>query len=208
MLILDLDDTIFQTTSIQPEIFQPLVDIVENYCKKNFGIEKSKSVTEDLWHIPFDMVCKRYEIPSFIQDEFFEKMNTLNYQLKISTFKDYDELKSLDHRKVLVTTGFSKLQNAKIDALGIRSDFEKVFIDDPMDKNRIYKKGIFSNILKESGLDVRSVWVIGDNPESELKAGFELQLNTIQRLNKIQKQSSYAQFHIHSFSELKNIIIK
>jgi len=87
--------------------------------------------------------------------------------LNIKAFEDYKVIKTFRKKKVLVTTGLRPLQLAKIKALGIENDFEE--IDDPRLIPRTHKIDIFAQILLNSGKKVEDIWVIGDNPESEIK---------------------------------------
>ena len=206
MLILDLDDTIFKTNSMKAEIFEPAVLLIQGYFEKEYGEEKASEVIEELWKFPFDSIAQKYHIPQNIQIDFFKTLDEIDYQLNISTFEDYPQLKQLKKRKILVTTGFKKLQQAKIKALKIEGDFEAIFIDDPREKDRAFKKGIFEKILAKEKLQPEEVWVIGDNPDSELKAGKALGMNTIQRLKRKDSKAKNADYTIETFKELEMII--
>jgi len=206
MLIVDLDDTIFQTTSMRKDIFEPAISMVQNYCLETLGVKKAEQARLDLWRFPFDVIAEKYQLPSEIGEAYFRMMNEMDYELTIYPFEDYIELQQMDRRKILVTTGFKKLQSAKIEALNIKDDFEAIFIDEPHEKNRRFKKERSEHILKNLNLHPRDTWVIGDNPESELKAGKTLGMNTIQRLKPSTQKSSHADYVIHTFKELAKII--
>lgn len=100
----------------------------------------------------------------------------------------------------------TNLQKAKIEALGISSDFKDIFVDDPFDSNRKQKIGLFQEISKTKVPN--QYWVIGDNPESELKSGKSLGMNTIQRITEEQKVSVYSYYSIRTFNELEGILKK
>lgn len=206
MLILDLDDTIFETKSIPAKTFEPALVIIKDYYlqKENINL---KQLIEDLWINPIDVVFEKYQTPQSIQNAFFKKLQTLEYNLDIKTFEDYHLLKNLGRKKVLVTTGYQKLQWAKINGLGIETDFEKIYIDDPLDSNRKYKLGIFREVQELYKIPANDFWVIGDNPDNELAAGKKLGMKTIQRLKKGKEKSSEADFAIKSFDELLEILI-
>ena len=208
MLLLDLDDTIFETASIPHKVVEPAIVVVRTWFETEFGIEKANQIISALWKLPFDIVSRKYEIPNEVQADFFRKLDAIDYNLDIRPFDDYPELLKIPKRKILVTTGFLKLQNAKIDALKIRNDFEAIYIDDPREKNRRHKKGIFESILKNTNLPPSEFWVIGDNPNSELKAGRELGMRTVQRLKISREKSEVADFGIFGFEELGKLIIR
>lgn len=202
MLILDLDNTIFPTNSIQFDHFLPAVEIVEKHLLQNFDKAKTRSIIELLWSVPFDTVSKKYNFPEKVNADFYKTIQTLDYDFEIKTYADYPFLRKLEERKILVTTGFEKLQLAKIRALEIRNDFEAVFVDDPSDSNRIFKKGIFENILKKENLQPSEVWVIGDNPNSEIAAAKVLGIRTIQVMRPEANFQPEGDFSIESFEEL------
>ena len=108
--------------------------------------------------------------------------------------------------KILVTTGLSELQNAKIDALGIRDDFTRIIIDDPRIEPRNTKYKIFQEILKSTNKSADQIWVIGDNPKSEIAAAYNLGMNTIQRKSNTKTRSKMAKYYVSNFSELSNIL--
>lgn len=205
MLILDLDDTIFQTNSINPKIIEPAISIIENYYN---SIEtKVENIILDLWSKPIDIVFKKYKTPESIISDFYIEIEKIDYkQLKIKPFKDYQIIQSIKKRKILVTTGIQELQMAKIKALDIESDFESIKIDDPRLNPRKYKLDIFRKILDETEITPKEIWVIGDNPDSEIKAGKKLGMNTIQRKSETKKPSKYSDYQIKSFNELLNIL--
>jgi len=206
LLILDLDDTIFETKSINSKVFDPLLQLVHDYAFAKYDQEKTEQIIQALWHRPFDVVAKRFNFEKEIIGSFYDTINTLSFDLDIFPYPDYPFLKALPFSKVLVTTGFQALQKAKIKALQIESDFQSIYIDDPSQPNRIYKKGIFTKILNQSNLTPSQIWVIGDNPDSELKAGMELGMSTIQVIKGLTPKSSIADFHIESFEKISSII--
>lgn len=206
MLILDLDNTIFETNSISPELFNPIFEIIQSFYNSNGETEKATKIIAELWTTPMDSVFEKYTTPKVIQDQAYDKLNDLDFKLQIETYADYDVLNKFNHQKILVTTGFEKLQKAKIQSLKIESDFNKIFIDDPLSKARKYKLGIFKKILEQSQLEANEIWVIGDSVENEIKAGKKLGMNTIQRLKKGTEKSKYSDFGIETFHELIEIL--
>ena len=206
MLILDLDNTIFETKSMNPKIFQPILDIIISYYHSVNQSTIVPQIIEELWSIPMDEVFKKYNTPEKIQQQTYKTLNSIDYSLAITTYDDYAILKSMPHEKILVTTGYKKLQTAKIKALKIGADFKEIFIDDPLANNRKYKLGIFKDILQKENLKPNEVWVIGDSVENEIKAGHALGMNTIQRTKTGEKKSQFSNYGIASFQELESII--
>ena len=204
LLIFDLDDTLFETRSIDFKQFDDAWKIIKwHFIHSEY---KPEQIIEDLKDIPFDVVAKAYSFSNQLIEEIRSYFNTCRFTLNISVFDDYHWLQQLNGEKVIVTTGFTSFQHAKIDALGIRNEFPEIYIDDPLDHHRKFKKGIFRELLKNKGVSPERVWVIGDNPESELRAGKEMGFHTIQRLVKGREKSPYSDFAVDSFDLLSSII--
>lgn len=206
MLILDLDNTIFETKSIQPELFKPILEVIESYYHSINDLSLGKQLFQEFWSIPMDKVFEKYNIPHKTREEAFLKFNNIDFHLDIRTYDDYKILKNINKEKILVTTGYKRLQLAKIEALKINQDFKKIFIDNPNSQNRKFKYGIFKEILEQEKLNPHEVWVIGDSADNEMQAGKELGMNTIQRLRRGDKKSKFSDYGISTFFELDKII--
>lgn len=206
ILILDLDGTIFETKSMDMSIFDPARKIIEEFSIRTLGGEISNEIIEELKSYPFDIVANKYQFPNQLRQQFYKVIQGIDYDLAIKPYADYSALKQLNLEMYLVTTGISKLQKAKIEALKIASDFNDVFIDDPFEPRRKHKLGLFQEISESK--DPSQFWVIGDNPDSELKAGKDLGMNTVQRINQNQDRSKLSDYSIISFNELEEILLK
>ena len=207
MLLIDLDDTLFEVASIDPAIVAPAIQLLEEQAIALFGKEKTAQIIADSWKYPFHSVAEKYAIPLDLQNAFFQAMETLDFSnLQIQVFPDYTFLRAIQQPKILVTTGFSNLQQAKVDVLGIRDDFEAVRIDESKERKANGKLELFSDILQIKQLNPTDCWVIGDNPDSELKAGHTLGMPTIQRLKRGVEPATFVTFVIESFEELSNIL--
>ena len=206
MLILDLDNTIFETRSMDKSSFAIIIDMIRDLLTGKIGNNKVNALIEEFWHKSFDVVMNNFNVAVSIQKCLVDKINSLEFNLDISTYEDYHHLHNLGIEQVLVTTGFRSLQLAKVKALGIEQDFREIHIDNPYEEVRLYKKGIFEKIIENLNYSPKEIWVIGDNPESELKAAHELGLRTIQRIRPDDSKSTYAEYDISSFEELRQII--
>lgn len=197
-LILDLDDTIFPTNSIDPLIVKPFFDALEanNDVLSADKIEEAKGA---LWQRPFHVVAASYGFSQSMITKSLEALNQLHFDFDICTYQDYEHLKKLKLPKFLVTTGITKLQLAKIDSLGLQNDFEEIIIDDPTLTSG-GKVAAFRTIMQKYQYQANELLVIGDNPESEIKAGRELGIPTllIARKEMAQKQENT----IKSFEEV------
>lgn len=171
-LILDLDDTIFPTSSIDPQLVKPFFDSLErnNDVLSDVALRNAMA---DLWRRPFHVVAKAYGFSQHMIDQSLETLNSLEFSFDIHPYEDYTYLKALPLTKFLVTTGMTKLQEAKIQALGLENDFEEILIDDPMLRAGGKEKA-FSNIMQKYSYQPHELLVIGDNPDSEIRAAIAL----------------------------------
>ena len=204
-IILDLDDTIFQTKSMDAKIFEPFFKHLVLNLKPNFNQQGIERITSDLWQRPFDVVIKKYNIPLSTVTESIDLLENLDLHLKISTFHDYTFIKNLKTQKLLVTTGITALQIAKIKALKIENDFDKIVINDTLKESKT-KQDIFNDLKLELNLNPETTFVIGDNPESEIEAGNALNFITIQILRNNVIKGGNAKYYINSFAELDLLI--
>lgn len=206
LLLFDLDDTLFKTRSIGVEHLEGIFSQFRRLAASDYSEDSLDAIEKDLWSLPFDQVATQHQFSTDLRMLWSTLINETKFTFNIRPFPDFEYIKAISCRKVLVTTGFKHLQEAKITALGIASEFEDVHIDEIDNENRIYKSGIFKKIVSESGLNPKDHIVIGDNPESELKAGSELGLMTVQMAKFGQPTSQYSDHYIRGFEELVTIL--
>ncbi|WP_266205594.1 HAD family hydrolase [Pontibacter kalidii] len=174
-LIIDLDNTIFPVPSIGEELFRPFFHVLEESGEFKGDL---KDIKQDMMRIPFQKVAQKYKFSEQLKQQGDKLLQTLKYEKPIPPFEDYAELRALPQQKFLVTTGYTNMQQSKVEKLGIKDDFEEVHIVDPS-KSDLTKKDIFQSIVERYKYDTSEVLVVGDDPESELKAGRELGLGTV-----------------------------
>ena len=111
------------------------------------------------------------------QCEGIDLLKNMAYELPMQPFEDYRHIKTVDLPKFLVTTGFTKLQWSKVKMLGIEDDFVEIHIVDP-ETSKQTKRDVFADIMKMHNYKPEDILVIGDDPESEIKAAIELGIDT------------------------------
>ena len=175
VLILDLDNTVFPVRSIGDELFRSVYQlIIENgEYKGDFN-----HIRLEIMRRPLLLVAKDFSFSERLTNECLALFEDMTYSKQIETFKDYPEIRKYPCKKYLVTTGFPKLQNSKIKQLGIETDFEGIYIVDPVNSN-LTKKDIFQQIINDNSYPIKDVLVVGDDLNSEIKAGQELVIETI-----------------------------
>jgi putative hydrolase of the HAD superfamily len=204
-IILDLDDTIFKTRSMDSRVFEPFFADLRQRLKTHYTPQEVELIINDLWYHTWNIVMDHYHIPFEILCSSFEVLESLDPILDIAPYPDYEFIKRLPYPKFLVTTSLTSLQTTKIKALNIQDDFTKIVINDPF-RHRKTKQDIFAELASEFALVPGRTFVVGDNNESEIKAGNLLNMVTVQILREGVVKGNAARYHIHSFYELETII--
>lgn len=174
-LILDLDNTIYPVQSIGAALFAPLFDLIEDSGEMK---DRMAAVKDAIQRKPFQVVAAEFGFSATLKDEGISLLQNLRYNGPIKPFPDFILVRDLPQAKFLVTTGFTHLQESKIDGMQIRSLFREIHIVDPMRDTRT-KKDVFSDILTRYTFQPSEVLVIGDDPDSEIKAARALDIPTI-----------------------------
>ena len=190
--IYDFENTIFPVPSIGERLFAPLFNLIED---DGGYVGDFSTIKDAAMRQPFQAIAMKHNFSKQLTDKSIALLNDLSYDGPLTPFEDYEEVKKLPGDRYLVTTGFYKLQKSKIDASGVRNDFKEVYIIDPATSNKT-KKDIFKEILQSYGYQPNEVLVIGDDPDSEIKAGNELNIQTV----------LYDKYHRYSQTEATHLI--
>lgn len=198
-LILDLDNTIYPVHSVGEDMFRELFDMI--FSSKEYNGTKDE-VKAAIMRRPYFVVAKEFSFSERLYKEGFRLLQNMTYGKPMVPFADYQIVRDMPYTKFLVTTGFISLQQSKIDRLGIAGDFEKIFIVDPSRTNQT-KKDIFQKILTEFSYSKDELIIIGDDVNSEIKAGNELGIRTVVYDFAKEHLLTGSQHVIRSYSELK-----
>jgi FMN phosphatase YigB (HAD superfamily) len=182
--IFDLDNCLIDARSVGP-LFEPAFEAVR---RANQGALTPAVLDEALnqcWYTAFDLVADRYGFTPAMRAAGWDEFKRMEVRTPPQSYPDLGLVPRIPLRRYLVTSGFRRLQNSKIDSLGIRPWFEDVIIDaldDKDDENAPpHGKGpVFERIMAREGCAAHQVLVIGDNPLSELGAGRALGAVTVQ----------------------------
>lgn len=166
-LILDLDNTIYAVESIGEDLFKSLFDLIEESGEFSGDLQEIKA---DIMKKPFQKVASDYKFSERLSDEGTRLLQELTYEGRIGQFEDYEELRKIPLDKYLVTTGFRKLQQSKVDGMRLERDFKEIHIVDPATSD-LSKKDVFADIIHRQGYEEKEVLVVGDDPDSEIRAG-------------------------------------
>ncbi|MBS1522266.1 MAG: HAD family hydrolase [Bacteroidetes bacterium] len=178
-LILDLDNTIYPVSSISENLFADLFVILDQHAEI-INVDdggKVEKIKDEMTRRPFQHIADEFNLDKGVRDKMIDILRNMAYTQPMKTYDDYLHVRAVPLDKFLVTTGFSKLQWSKVKMLGIEDDFKHIHIVDP-DVNQQTKKDVFAEIMRTHNYTPGDLLVIGDDPESEIKAGRALGIDT------------------------------
>ncbi len=179
-LILDLDNTIYPVSSIADNLFGKLFRILDRYAGSiNISDnERVNKIKDEMTRRPFQHIADEFNLDDELRNKMIDVLKNMAYDLPVQPFEDYKHIRSIPLDKFLVTTGFVKLQMSKVKMLGIENDFKTIHIVDP-EINQQSKKDVFAEIMKKHNYQPKELLVIGDDPESEIRAAKALGIDTL-----------------------------
>jgi len=178
-VIFDLDNTIYPVSSIAGNLFNGLFAVLDQNAHTinqtdNDAVGKIK---EEMTRRPFQYIADKYGLAEHIRNKMTEVLRNMTYDEPMRPFDDYNHLRQIPLDKYLVTTGYLKLQYSKVRQLGIENDFREIVVVDP-DVSRKTKKDVFAKIMEKYGYEPQDLLIIGDDPDSEIKAALSLGIDT------------------------------
>jgi len=179
-LIIDLDMCILDTRTVGLHAFDSVID---TYSNSSLNDRIKRGIYSKLWNTSLGDIIDQYDIPADIAEQMRNAYSKLEVPDTVKSFGDEQCLKSINIYKILVTSGYKAYQESKIEKLNIEALFDEIIIDavDSHEKRK-GKQMIFQELLAKNAWQSNEVLVVGDNPDSELRAGKELGMVTVQTL--------------------------
>jgi putative hydrolase of the HAD superfamily len=161
---------------------------------------------QDIWRHSLDWVAAQYGFSQAMIAAGCHVFSALEVNRKLTGYGDLSILSELSAARFLVTSGFRRLQESKIEALELTPLFAAIYVDAIDEPDRVGKLGYFERILQDHELAAAEVLVVGDNADSEIAVGVRLGMPTAQTLRPGVPYAANASFHIRSLQELKALI--
>ena len=174
-LILDLDNTIYPVSSIGETLFAPLFELIE---KDKHVSDRIDEIKNEVMRRPFQTVAKEFNFSEELTNKGIEILKGISYKGKIEPFEDYKIIRELPIDKFLVTAGFTKMQQSKVDSMQLQRDFKEIHIIDSTTTKKV-KKDYFIEIVERNRYNKSEVMIIGDDLHSEIKAAQELAIDAV-----------------------------
>lgn len=201
LLIFDLDNTLFDTYN------QLGVKVLDKMILKmrQFGLTKEQElVLRQKYHITgFRILANQLGFSDEMKHIGMETYKNMDLS-KIKLFDDVKLIPALKQKKALVTSGLIDVQMRKVKILRLEGVFDEVVVDESNSHEN--KQRIFKDLMKKYKAKAYETMVIGDNPESELAAGNNLGIITVQVLRRSEMLKGKADYHVKDLHEVKKIL--
>lgn len=204
-IIFDLDNCLSPARQVG-DLFEPAFAAIRQANRGTLSEAALAAAIEDTWKHSLDAVAALHGFTPEMLTAGWNVLRTTTVPGTMRGYPDIGELERLPATRFLVTSGFRRLQESKIDALGIRHLFTAVHVDAIDEPGRQGKHGLFTGILRDHRLRVDDVLVVGDNPDSEIAAGNRLGIRTVQTLRPGVVRSDSATHHVTSLAELSALM--
>ena len=205
-LIFDLDSCLAAANEVGDTLFAAPFQAIRNANHGTVTEDRLQAAVADCWRFPFDSVAEKYGFSPAMRAAGFAEFRRVEVRQPMHGYGDLDALKHLPAQLFLVTSGFRRLQESKVKALGIAPWFTEICIDAIDEPGHQGKLQYFKALLQKHQLAPREVLVVGDNPDSEIAAGNQLGMTTIQILRPGVQPSPASTHRITSLSELKSLL--
>jgi putative hydrolase of the HAD superfamily len=205
-LIFDLDNCLAAAREVGEELFERPFAAIRDANQGTVSEKDLRHAFADMWRHPLDWVAARYHFSEAMLAAGRRIFVTLEVTRPMTGYEDLATLAQLPVQRFLVTSGFRRLQESKIKALGLGHLFTAIYVDAIDEPGRVGKERVFAQIMTEYGFAPSEVLIVGDNAEAEIAAGNRLGIPTVQMLRPGVPRASNAMFHVHSLAELKRFL--
>jgi len=205
-LIFDLDSCLAAANEVGDALFAPAFAAIRSVNNGTLSEERLRGAFADCWRFPFDFIADKYGFSPAMRSAGFAAFNQIEVRQPMQGYGDLAALSEIPAKLFLVTSGFRRLQESKVQALGITHLFTEICIDAIDESGPKGKLHAFETILQRHGLFPDEVLVVGDNPDSEIAAGNRLGMTTIQILRPGVPASVDAMHQIRTLAELKRFL--
>jgi phosphoglycolate phosphatase-like HAD superfamily hydrolase len=205
-IIFDLDSCLAAADEPGRQLYAPAFDAITNVSQGAHSPAALENVFVDMWRLPFDFVARKHGFTPDMKDAGWQALCQLEVTTPMRGYGDLDALQDLPMPRFLVTSGFRRLQESKIRALGIARLFTAVHVDAIDEPGCLGKQAIIERILRDHRLQPDQVVIVGDNHDSEIAIGNQLGIRTVQTLRPGVPRSAAATHHIQTLYELKSLL--
>ena len=180
----------------------PLFEVIE---KDKHLSDRIDDIKKEVMRRPFQTVAKEFKFSEELTNNGIEILKDISYKGKIEPFVDYKIIRELPIDKFLVTAGFTKMQQSKVDSMQLQRDFKEIHIIDSTITKKV-KKDYFIEIVERNRYNKSEVMIIGDDLYSEIKAAQELAIDAVLYDKAGLYKEEKSVIRITDFAELKKYL--
>jgi putative hydrolase of the HAD superfamily len=207
-VIFDLDNCLAAADEAGEALFAPAFDAIRAANRGHLAEDELSAAFADMWRHALDHVARRHRFTEEMLQAGWRSFRTIRVEQPLRGYPDLWTIEDLPLARFLVTTGFRRLQESKVAALGIAPLFAEVQVDAIDEAPRRPKQERFADIASRHGWAPAQVLIVGDNGESEIAAGHALGMPTVQTLRPGVPPAANAQWRIRNLAELSKLIPK
>lgn len=186
-------------------LYEPAFEAIRQANRGTLTQEALAAAFSDIWRQPLDAVARQRGFSPAMLAAGWRVFASMEMRTPMQGYPDLHALRDLPVQRFLVTSGFRRLQASKIRALAFQDLFTAIYIDAIDEPNRKGKQQLFAEILTSYALAPGETLVVGDNPDSEIQAGNNLGMRTVQILRPGVPFGGNASNHIHTLGELQHL---
>jgi putative hydrolase of the HAD superfamily len=205
-IIFDLDNCLSAADEPGQQLLEPVFAAIRGQNHGRLSGESLEKVYFDCWRHPLDWVAAKHGFTKEMLAAAWDACVGIEVSAPMHGYRDLAILPRLEAMRFLVTSGFRRLQESKVRALGFAPCFTSIHIDAIDEPGRVGKREIFAQLLRDHALVPREVLVVGDNPDSEIEAGNQLGIPTVQILRPGVPPGQNATHTIRSLTEIPPLL--
>jgi putative hydrolase of the HAD superfamily len=204
-VIFDLDNCLAPSDEAGRDLLEPVFRAVRETNRGRLSEEELQAAFDECWRRAFDAVAREHDFTDEMREAGWREFARVEVTVPMRGYGDLDVLPTLGDRRFLVTSGFRRLQESKVRALGIAAVFDEVVIDTLDEPGRRGKERVFTDLMAKHRLDPADVVVVGDDPESELATARKLGLRAVQTVRPGVTPAPDLE-HVRDLHELKRLL--
>jgi len=202
-MVFDLDNCLASAKEPGESLFEPAFAAMRAANRGRVAEAQLAAAFADCWYHALDYVARKHHLPDDVFRAGWEAFREIMVRQPMRGYPDLEVLAELPVARFLVTSGFRRLQESKIAALGVRDLFDEVHVDAIDEPGRKGKEHLFRDIAERRGWQPAELLVVGDNADSEIAAGNALGMPTVQILRPGVAPAASAGRRIKSLAELR-----
>lgn len=203
-IIFDLDNCLAAADEVGEQLLEPAFNAIRAANDGALTGSGLDAAFRDCWVHSFDFVAAKHNFTPAMRAAGWGAFRRIEVRTPMRGYGDLALLPSLGDRRFLVTSGFRRLQESKVRALGIEACFDAIVVDAVDEPARRGKEQIFRDLMRQYGLDTPDVLVVGDNAESELAAAARLGLRSAQIIRPGVTPADGVTIHLRDLAELRD----